>query len=110
MPEAAGFLDGLPLGYHGLKSLLFEVCHYGTGFILSRYFLEQLVELAGHWGCKLVCDEIMTAGRTSKHFLASQGHGRIWPDYITLGKFHTAGMVLKKQGQVDHFKGVACTW
>ena len=62
------------MGYRGLTSLLFEVCHYGTGFILSRYFLEQLVDLAGHWGCKLVCDEIMTAGRTPKHFLASHGH------------------------------------
>ena len=77
-----------------LKALLFEPTNCLTGFTLSPTFLQNLHTLLKKYGAVLVADEVLTSMRTCADMLQSKAKG-ILPEYVTLGKWAQAGLVLR---------------
>ena len=87
-----------------INSLLLELVQVTTGYILSVVFLADLSSLFRRYNAKIVVDEVMTAGRTSKFLLYSTMLG-IQADYITMGKWVMGGLVLRRDMTVGPWDG-----
>lgn len=98
-PEAGGEQETLD-GFEALcrtgriAALLIEPIVLGAGGmnIYGAHLLAALKDIAGHYGCLLIADEVMTGwGRTGTMFACEQA--RITPDILCTSKGLTGGAV-----------------
>ena len=87
-----------------INSLLLELVQVTTGFVLSARFLKNLSSLFRQHNAKIVVDEVMTAGRTSRYLLYCTMCG-FEADYITMGKWVMGGLVLRRDTTVGPWDG-----
>ena len=87
-----------------INSLLLELVQVTTGFVLSARFLKNLRSLFHQHNAKIVVDEVMTAGRTSRYLLYCTMCG-FEADYITMGKWVMGALVLRRDTTVGPWDG-----